>query len=167
MEVSTEVPTFASKETPCLNTSSLCMGILRSCTSSTKLYLVTPGIAPTTVLLLLLLSCCWFYRVLPQHRHGAADDNNKHVHLLPPLPLLPRAPSTVRRVTPQGHPGGRAPGRDGSIVWSLCVCVRRVDGFGGGRSVCARSPRFTVRADAVPMTHDGCFWRRTIYLLIN
>lgn len=37
--------TFASKQTPCLNTSSLCMGILRSCASSTKLYLVTPGIA--------------------------------------------------------------------------------------------------------------------------
>lgn len=39
------VLTFASKHTPCLNTSSLCMGILKSCASSTKLYLVTPGIA--------------------------------------------------------------------------------------------------------------------------
>lgn len=41
------VLTFASKHTPCLNTSSLCMGILKSCASSTKLYLVTPGIAHT------------------------------------------------------------------------------------------------------------------------
>lgn len=42
------VLTFASKLTPCLNTSSLCMGILKSCASSTKLYLVTPGIALMT-----------------------------------------------------------------------------------------------------------------------
>lgn len=42
------VLTFASKHTPCSNTSSLCMGILKSCASSTKLYLVTPGISPPT-----------------------------------------------------------------------------------------------------------------------
>lgn len=97
------VLTFASKQTPCLNTSSLCMGILKSCASSTKLYLVTPGIAQT------------IGELLPDSCFTTALETCRYAH-----PLRNRSPRTRtnrRYASLRRSSGMRRSGRDGLIGW--------------------------------------------------
>ena len=96
--------TFASKQTPCLNTSSLCMGILRSCASSTKLYLVTPGIALMIArsALSFFLFFSFFFSFFFFFLYDSARGGYLQICASPPA-LLPSAGalSPERRVTPE------------------------------------------------------------------
>lgn len=98
--------TFASKHTPCLNTSSLCTGSLRSCASSTRLYLVTPGIAASVPAPLPLDPGVFL---------SAGDLQTRALPRLLPPPAPPpptpppaatlQAPLAAGNTSPGGHPG--------------------------------------------------------------
>lgn len=92
------VLTFASKHTPCLNTSSLCTGSLRSCASSTRLYLVTPGIA-ASVPAPLPLNPGVPPRALPRLLPPRAPPPRT------PTAATPQAPRAAGNTSPGGHPG--------------------------------------------------------------
>ena len=96
--------TFASKQTPCLNTSSLCMGILRSCASSTKLYLVTPGIAlmiARSALSFFLFFSFFFLSSSSFFTTALEEATCRYAHLLrrcsPPLVHSHRRDASLRR----------------------------------------------------------------------
>lgn len=139
------VLTFASKQTPCLNTSSLCMGILKSCASSTKLYLVTPGIALMTADS--LQSSCF--------TTALEEATCRYAHLLRRCSLR-TTDASLRRSS-----GLRRTGRDGLVGWWVQLTRWSVIGVStywpprSGLRHDGQAVRTAATAAGVPMTHGS------------
>lgn len=147
--------TFASKHTPCLNTSSLCTGSLRSCASSTRLYLVTPGIAASVPAPLPLDPGVF--------RSGGDLQTRALPRLLPPPAPPPHAPPATTlqaplaagNTSPGGHPGRRA------TAAASAASNYRADGCcsplssASGESACTRSAATGTNCAATATTTAG------------